>query len=46
ASKEIAMRLGISKNTVDRHRQNIMEKLRVNSAIEALKVAKSLGVKF
>ena len=42
ASKEIANRLIISKNTVDRHRQNIMEKLRVNNSIEAIRVAKSL----
>lgn len=43
-SKEIAFRLGISKNTVDRHRQNIMEKLCVNNSIEAIKVAKALKV--
>ena len=42
ASKEIAVRLSISKNTIDRHRQNIMEKLRVKNSIEALRVAKSL----
>lgn len=44
ASKEIATRLSISKNTIDRHRQNIMEKLRVNNSIEALKVAKALKI--
>lgn len=44
ASKEIAVRLSISKNTIDRHRQNIMEKLRVKNAIEALRVAKALKV--
>lgn len=44
ASKEIALRLSISKNTIDRHRQNIMEKLRVNNSIEALKVAKALKI--
>ena len=43
-SKEIAFRLGISKNTVDRNRQNIMEKLCVNNSIEAIKVAKVLKV--
>ena len=41
-SKEIANLLNISKNTVNRHRQNIMEKLRVNHSIEAIKIAKSL----
>ena len=46
ASKEIAAKLSISKNTIDRHRQNIMEKLRVNNSIEALKVAKALKVNF
>lgn len=45
-SKEIALQLGISKNTVDRHRQNIMEKLRAGSSIQALKIAKVLGLKF
>lgn len=46
ASKEIAVRLSISKNTIDRHRQNIMEKLRVKNSIEALKVAKALKVNY
>lgn len=41
-SKQIAVRLGISKNTVDRHRQNMMEKLRVGNAVEAIKVAREL----
>lgn len=36
----------VSKNTVDRHRQNIMEKLRAGSSIQALKIAKVLGLKF
>lgn len=45
-SKEIALRLEISKNTIDRHRQNIMEKLCVSNSIEALKVAKALKVSF
>lgn len=45
-SKEIALHLGVSKNTIDRHRQNILEKLRVNNSIEAIKVARALGVHF
>lgn len=45
-SKEIALKLEISKNTVDRHRQNIMEKLRVCNSIEAIRVAKALMVEF
>lgn len=45
-SKEIALQLKISKNTVDRHRQNIMEKLRVSNSIEAIKVAKTIKAAF
>lgn len=41
-SKQIATRLNISKNTVDRHRQNIMNKLRVGNSVEAIKVAREL----
>lgn len=41
-SKEIASRLSISINTVNRHRQNILEKLRVGNALEACKIAKAL----
>lgn len=41
-SKEIALKLKISKNTIDRHRQNIMEKLNVCNSFEALKIARSL----
>ncbi|WP_312285872.1 response regulator transcription factor [Chryseobacterium gleum] len=44
ASKEISQILFISKNTVDRHRQNIMEKLRVKSAIEACHIANMMGI--
>lgn len=40
-SKEIAIKLGVSKNTVDRHRQNIINKLRVKNSIEALKALTS-----
>lgn len=44
SSKMIADRLEISKHTVDRHRQNIIAKLRVNNTIEACHKAKILGV--
>lgn len=43
-SKEIADQLIISKNTVDRHRQNILEKLRVKNSLEACRVAKLMGL--
>jgi len=43
-SKEIAVFLSISKNTVDRHRQNILEKLRVKNSIEACRAAKLMGL--
>lgn len=43
-SKQIAGKLNISKNTVDRHRQNIMEKLRVGNSVEAIKVAHELNL--
>jgi len=41
-SKEIAVRLNISINTVNRHRQNILEKLNVNNSIEAVRTASAL----
>lgn len=44
SSKIIADKLKISKHTVDRHRQNIIAKLRVNNTIEACQKAKKLGV--
>ena len=43
-SKEIADNLFISVNTVHRHRQNILQKLKVGNAIEACKVAKAMGL--
>lgn len=43
-SKEIASQLSISVHTVNRHRQNILEKLKVNSSIEALKVAQAMNL--
>lgn len=44
ASKEIAEQLHISLHTVNRHRQNILEKLRVKNSIEALKVAEAMNM--
>lgn len=41
-SKDIAQTLSISLNTVNRHRQNILEKLQVNNSIEACRIAKEL----
>lgn len=43
-SKEIADSLFISVNTVHRHRQNILQKLKVGNAIEACRVAKAMGL--
>lgn len=43
-SKEIAEQLHISINTVNRHRQNILQKLNVNNAMEACKAAKLMGL--
>ncbi|WP_455497114.1 response regulator transcription factor [Coprobacter sp.] len=43
-SKEIAEILSISINTVNRHRQNILEKLRVNNSIEAFRIAEYMGL--
>lgn len=43
-SKEIASLLSISINTVNRHRQNILEKLQVTNSIQACQIAKGLGV--
>jgi len=43
-SKEIAVKLSISMNTVNRHRQNILEKLNVNNSIEAVRTANALDL--
>ncbi len=43
-SKEIASSLSISINTVNRHRQNILQKLQVDNAIEACKTARVMGL--
>lgn len=43
-SKDIALQLSISVNTVSRHRQEILRKLQVKSSLEACRVAKELGI--
>ncbi len=43
-SKEIAPILSVSVNTINRHRQNILQKLRVQNSIEACRVANELGL--
>ena len=43
-SKEISDNLSISINTVNRHRQNILQKLKVDRAIEACKLAHVMGL--
>ena len=43
-SKQIADMLSMSINTVSRHRQEILAKLRVKNSIEACRVAKDLKV--
>jgi DNA-binding NarL/FixJ family response regulator len=44
ANKEIAARLGIAEGTVKRHTSNIYEKLGVSSRLEAVTVARRLGI--
>lgn len=44
ASKDIARLLCISINTVNRHRQNILEKLHADNSIQAYQIAKELGL--
>nr|WP_068891928.1 helix-turn-helix transcriptional regulator [Pedobacter panaciterrae] len=43
-SKEVADLLSISKNTVNRHRQNILEKLRVSNTLEACRIAEKMNL--
>jgi len=43
-SKEIADKLALSINTVNRHRQNIFQKLKVTNAMEACRVAETPGL--
>ena len=38
-SKEIALLLSISIHTVNRHRQNILSKLKADTSIEACRIA-------
>lgn len=43
-SHEIAGILSISKNTVSRHRQEILAKLQVKNSMEACRLAKSMKI--
>lgn len=43
-SKEIADRLKVSINTINSHRQNILQKLKANNSIEAVNFAQRLGL--
>lgn len=43
-SKEISDRYGISLNTVNRHRQNILEKMQVNNSMEAVRTAQAMNL--
>jgi DNA-binding CsgD family transcriptional regulator len=43
-SKEIADKLSLSINTVNRHRQNIFQKLNVTNAMEACRIAETTGL--
>jgi DNA-binding CsgD family transcriptional regulator len=43
-SKEIAYKLSLSINTVNRHRQNIFQKLNAGSAMEACRIAEGMGL--
>ena len=46
SSKEIAETLSISVNTVNRHRQNILEKLQVDNSMQACRTARELKLLF
>lgn len=43
-SKEIANSLNVSINTINTHRQNILQKLKANNSIEAVNLAQRLGL--
>ncbi len=44
SNKEIGEVLSISPKTVDKHRENIMKKLQVNSAVQLITVANQMGI--
>jgi len=44
ASKEIADKLFLSVNTVNNHRQNILEKVKASNTSEAVNYARNLGL--
>ncbi len=44
SNNDIAEILSISPKTVDKHRQNLMKKMQVNSAIQLIKIAKEKGL--
>ena len=43
-SKEISIRLSVSIHTVNKHRQNIMQKMNADNIIEAIEYARKLGL--
>mgnify|MGYP001942447461 CR=1 FL=1 len=43
-NKDISEVLSISHKTVDKHRENIMKKLKVNSAVQLINTAKEIGL--
>lgn len=43
-SKEISNRLSVSIHTVNKHRQNIMQKMNADNIIEAIEYARKLGL--
>ena len=43
-SKEISEKLYLSIHTVNKHRQNIMQKMNTNNILEAIEYARKLGL--
>lgn len=43
-SKEISDKLFLSIHTVNKHRQNIMQKMNTNNVLEAIDYARKLGL--
>ena len=43
-SKKISNKLSVSIHTVNKHRQNIMQKMNANNIIEAMEYARKLGL--